>query len=152
MGDSTTTKVAGGNELLNPERILKDQLGLGNAHSVADLGAGGAGYFTLQAAKLVGEHGLVYAVDIIKGHLRNIESRAKIEGYDNIRTIWSNLEKYGATKINDQSLDFALLVNVLFQNKKPELLMKEAVRMIKTGGKLLVVDWRPGRFIFGPKP
>ena len=24
--------------------------------------------------------------------------------------------------------------------------------VIKTGGKLLVVDWRPGRFIFGPKP
>jgi ubiquinone/menaquinone biosynthesis C-methylase UbiE len=146
------TKVAGGNELLNPEFLLKEQLGIGNAMTVADLGCGGAGYFTLQAAGLVGEHGKVYAVDVQKKVLQNIDAKAAVEGFENIKTVWSNLERYGATEINDQSLDHALLINTLFQNQLPESVMKEAARMIKKDGHLLVIDWRPGRFAFGPKP
>lgn len=117
---------------------------------VGDLGCGGNGYFTFAVSKLVGQTGLVYAVDILKMILKNIENRAKMIGLENIETVWSNLENYGATKINDNSLDFVLLVNILFQNKAPEKIVREANRILKRGGKMLVIDWKDGRFPFGP--
>src|SRR4030042_3326582 len=110
-------KVPGGKELLNPQDLVQNKLGVTYGSKVADLGCGGAGYFVLQSAQQVGPQGVVYAVDILKPVLANVETRAKGLGFDNIKTLWSNLEKYGETKINDEEIDFTLLVNVLFQNK-----------------------------------
>ena len=143
-------KIPGGNELLNPQDILGNKLGMTYGARVADLGCGGSGFFTFQAAGLVGDRGLVYAVDILKMVLKNIEHRAKMFGMENIKTVWSNLENYGATKVNDNSLDFVLMVNVLFQNKHPEKVIREATRMLRSNGKALVIDWAEGRFPFGP--
>lgn len=144
-------EIPGGNEFLNARDILKNKLILTYGARVADLGCGGNGFFTFQAANLVGDKGLVYAVDILKMVLKNIENRAKMVGVNNIKTIWSNLENYGATKINNSSLDFALVVNILFQNKHPEKIIREAARMLHSGAKMLVIDWSEGRFPFGPK-
>lgn len=145
-------KVPSGNELLNPYQILKEELELTPNSTVADLGCGGVGHFVIQAAKLIGEKGTVHAVDILKETLSSITNRAKLEKLDNIQTHWSNLEKFGALKINDNSLDAALLINVLFQNKNPEAMIKEAARLLKKHGKLLIIDWLPGRFPVGPEP
>ena len=143
-------KIPGGNELLNAQDILENQLKLEYGDKVGDLGAGGGGYFTFQAAQIAGEAGLVYAVDVLKLVLKNIEHRAKMFGFTNIKTVWSNLEKYGATNINDSSLERALLINILFQNEHPERILREAVRLLKKGGRLLVIEWKLGRFPFGP--
>lgn len=142
----------GGSGLLNPEQILREEVEIFPGATVGDLGCGGSAYFTLQAARLVGENGIVYAVDILKGILSNVSTRAKMYGLKNVRTVWSNLELYGATKINDGALDIALMVTVLFQNQHPEAVMKEGARMTKRGGKILVIDWREGRFPLGPEP
>lgn len=143
-------KVPGGNELLNPEAIL-NQAGVGYGNRVADLGCGGMGYFTLQAARTVGDKGRVYAVDILKTVLRSVWTKVKLAGFENVRMVWSNLEVPGATKIAEQSLDFALLVNTLFQTKKHEAVIKEANRLLRKGGKLVVVDWKTASTPFGPK-
>ncbi len=145
-------KVPGGNELLNPWDLIKNKLGVTYGSKVADLGCGGAGYFVLQAAQIVGPEGIVYAVDILKSALSNVETRAKLLGLNNIKTIWSDLEKYGATKIHNDSVDFVILTNVLFQNKHHGNILKEAARLTKKDGKILVVDWQEGRFPIGPSP
>ncbi len=137
-------------EFINATDILKNKLGVFYGAQVADLGCGATGHFVFKLSKLVGQEGLVYAVDILKMVLKNINNRADLFGIKNIKTVWSNLEKYGATEINDNSLNFALLVNILFQSKMPERIIREASRMLKHGGKLLVIDWRAGRFPFGP--
>ncbi len=145
-------KVAGGNEFLDVRDILSNKLGVTYGASLADFGCGGAGFFVLQAAKIVGPEGKVYAVDILKKALDNVRSQAERMSINNVETIWSNIEIYGATKINDQSLDFGLLVNVLFQNDKYLDILKETSRMVVHGGKMLVIDWREGRFPMGPEP
>ena len=147
-----TNKVPGGNELINAHELLGNQLGLTFGARVADLGCGGAGYFVLQTAQLVGSSGVVYAVDILKNVLSNVSTRAKILGIDNIKTVWSDLEKYQATKINNDTVDYALLINVLFQNNNHLNILKEAVRITRKGGKILIVDWNEGRFSIGPRP
>lgn len=146
------TKIPGGNELINSEWLLKDKVGLTYGMKVGDFGCGGGGYFALQAARLVGDHGQVYAVDILKSVLNNVVSRARTLGIENLITIWTNLEIFGATKITDGSLDAGLLINILFQNKDPGTLIRESARMIRKDGTLLVVDWKEGRFPLGPLP
>ncbi|MDP2812304.1 MAG: methyltransferase domain-containing protein, partial [bacterium] len=133
-------QVFGKSELLDAGKILGEVLGLSTGKIVADLGAGG-GMFSLQSARLVGAPGQVYAVDILKTVLSDIDSKARMSGLHNIKTIWSNLEVVGAAKINDGLLDFALAVNVLFQSKKHYEIMAEASRLLKSGGKLLIIDW-----------
>lgn len=145
-----TEGVAGGNELLNPEYLLKDVLQISYGSKVADLGCGSMAYFTLQSAKLVGEKGQVYAVDILKDVLSSVESRSKQEGMYNIKTVWSNLEIYGATKIQENSLDYALLINTLFQTKNHEQIIKESHRLLKPGGKLFLVEWKTAGGPIGP--
>ncbi len=146
-----TKQKFGGSQILNARDILDNQLGLTYGATVADLGCGGSGFFVFQAADLVGKEGVVYAVDILDMVLKNIANRANMLGMHNVKTVRSNLERYGATPIHDETLDFALLVTVLFQNKHPERVIKESVRMLKSKGGCLVVDWKQGRFPFGPK-
>ena len=146
---ASQSQVFGQSELLNAGSILKDILGLGPRHVVGDLGAGG-GMFTISAARLVGDQGQVYAVDVMRHVLGDIESKARMARLNNIKTVWSNLEMVGAARIKEASLDFAILVNVLFQSKKHEAILTEATRLLKTGGQLLVIDWSDTRPGFAP--
>src|SRR3989338_11597175 len=101
--------ISGGNELLDPEEIFK-HIELKGGQRVADLGCGGAGHFVLPAAQKVGSLGTVYAVDILKSVLQTVASKARLEGVANVKTVWSNLELPGATKIPKESLDAAFLI------------------------------------------
>jgi ubiquinone/menaquinone biosynthesis C-methylase UbiE len=145
-------KISGGNTLLDPYFIF-EQIELGAGAKVADLGCGAAGHFVIPAAKIVGKQGVVYAVDLLKSVLEAVKSRAKLEGVSgNIKTVWSNLEIYGATDIEAGSLDLALLANTLFQIPKKEEVFREAVRLTKKGGKIAVVEWGLGASPIGPPP
>jgi len=144
-------ETAGGTTLLNADELLRNELGVLPGGVIADLGCGGAGYFVITAAKIVGNEGKVYAVDVQISVLDNIQSRADMEQLTNIETVWSNLEVFGATKINNDALDYATLVNILFQNSNKLAILKETARLLKSGGRLLVVDWEEGRFNMGPR-
>lgn len=144
-------KISGGNILLDPYYIW-EQSGLGAGMKVADFGCGAAGHFVIPAAKIVGEKGVVYAVDLLKSVLEAVKSRAKLENVSNVEYVWSNLEIYGATKINPESLDFVLLANTLWQIKKNEEVFREAARLTKQGGKIVVVEWEMGEAPLGPPP
>jgi len=141
--------ISGGNELLDPKEILS-KLGVRKGSRIADLGCGGAGHFIIPAASLVGEKTTAYAVDILKSILRAVISKARLAGINNIKSVWSNLEIVGATKIKEKSLDFTLLINILFQSKEQESIIKEAVRLLKNKGRLLVIDWDKTLTSFGP--
>lgn len=143
--------ISGGNELLDATEILA-RLGIKTGSAVADLGCGGAGHFIIPAARLVGSQTPAYAVDILKSVLRSVISKARLEGVNNIKAVWSNLENVGSTRIKQKSLDFACLINILFQSKQHKNVLAEAVRLLKPGGKLLVVDWNQVPASFGPPP
>lgn len=128
------------NNLLNIESLIA-RLNLKQGFKVADLGCGAFGYFTFLLAKIVGKSGKVYAVDIIKDSLEAIKKRAKIENLSQIETIWSDLEVVGGANIKSDSLDSVLLINVLHQSEKKINILKECMRILKPGGKVLLVEW-----------
>ena len=115
----------------------------------ADLGCG-SGYFTLELARTVGAAGSVAAVDVMQEPLQSVQTKAEALGLGNIRPIRADLEVLGSTGINDHSIDLSLLANVLFQSQKKEAIIAEAVRILKPGGKLVIMDWRKGVAGFGP--
>ncbi len=142
-------KVPGGNELLNPAELLT-RAGVTLNMKVGDFGCGGMGYFSLQAARMVGENGIVYAIDVLKSVLTSVASLAKQSGFSNVKTIWSNIELPGATKVPAGSLDIALVKNVLFQSKKRKEFLTEVIRLMKNGGTMMVVDWKMTGSPLGP--
>ncbi len=119
---------------------------------VAELGCGNFGFFVYPLARLVGREGRVYAVDILKPTLEEIGREAKKENLPQIIPIWSNLEVFRAAKIETSSLDSALLINVLHQSEKKVEILREAVRLLKRGGRLLIVEWKAADLPLGPAP
>jgi ubiquinone/menaquinone biosynthesis C-methylase UbiE len=141
--------VSGGTQFIKPQEVI-NKCQITQGMHVADLGCGNLGYFVLPIAKLVGKDGKVFAVDIQNPVLEGVRSRARLEGLSNVVTVRSNLEIVGSTKIPEKSLDLALLINVLFQNKNKENMLKEASRLLKPGAKLVVIDWKKISVPIGP--
>ncbi len=134
------SKIPGGAELMNAEEVLK-KAGIEAGMKVADFGCGGRAYFTLQASRLVGKDGFVYAIDILKNVLQSVEELAKFYNLNNIKTIWADLEIPGSTKIENESIDFVIITNLFFQTKKHKEILEEALRILKNGGKVFFADW-----------
>lgn len=116
------------------------RLGLADGMKVVDLGAG-SGFYSLEAAKRVGATGRVYAVEVQKDLLERLRSAGQTQGLRNIEVVWGNVEKIGGTKLRDSLADRVVASNILFQLEKPEDFALEIKRILKPGGKVLVVDW-----------
>ncbi len=116
------------------------KLGLMDGQKVVDLGAG-SGFYSIEAAKKVGSSGRVYAVEVQKDLLERLRSVAAAQGIRNIEVIWGNAEKIGGTKLREAIADRVVASNVLFQIEKPDEFCLEIKRILKPGGKVLIVDW-----------
>src|SRR3989338_5786518 len=122
----------------NPLKNLK-MLGLRETDIVADLGAG-TGYYSIEVGKIV-TRCKVYAVEIVKDFLMTIQNKVKEAHLHNVEIIWGNIEKLGGTKIGDSIVDAVIASNVLFQVEDKKNFILEAKRILKPGGKALLVDW-----------
>ena len=141
--------ITGGSHLIDVNLIIS-AVKLSEKMKVADLGCGSAGYLSLAVSRVVGKTGFVYAVDILKPTLETLDRKIKQENLKNIQTVWSNLEIFKATKIEAGSLDVILLVNTLYQSSKRPEILRESVRLLKKGGRAVVVEWKNVAIPFGP--
>ncbi len=130
--------------------FVLDKSAIESGMAVADLGSGSSGRYVFPAAKMVGKNGKVFAVDILKTNLETVRRRIKVDGVDNIFTIWSDIEIFNATKIESSSLDIVYLINTLYQSHKRAEMIREATRMLKVGGKVVVIEWKKIASPFGP--
>jgi ubiquinone/menaquinone biosynthesis C-methylase UbiE len=134
---------------LNAKDILK-KIGVSHGQVVADLGCG-SGYFVIEASRLVGNSGKVYAIDVLKPALSTVASKAATYALNNIKAVWSDAEVYGgARQVKNASVDVMLLVQLFSQTHDYQAIFREAGRMTKPEGQIVVVDWRPDRLTYGP--
>ncbi len=124
---------------LRPEDVI-ERFQLGEGMTVADLGVG-TGVYTLAAADAVGEHGAVYGCDVQKELLNKVSAEAKLKKLENLHVVWCDLEEERGTTLGDASVDAVIATNILFQIEHKERFIKEMVRILKPGGKALIVDW-----------
>jgi ubiquinone/menaquinone biosynthesis C-methylase UbiE len=132
----------------DPNAIIA-QLHIQPGSSVADLGAG-VGSFSFPLAKSVGPNGKVYACDVQSDMLTRIENEARAQGITNIQTVHSNVETHQGTKLRDQSVDWVIAANVLFQVEDRPAFLAEIARILKSGGNALIVDWTESFGNLGP--
>ena len=105
-----------GTDLLHPYKLI-NRLGISNGHHVADIGCGSLGHFVYPLSRRVGADGKVYAVDIQRRALEVVDRVAKDEQLFNIQTVWGDMDRVGGIRVEDNSLDVAMLVNSLSASK-----------------------------------
>jgi len=138
-----------GARFINPEIII-DQLGFENGMKVANFGCG-TGYFAFPIAKKIGPDGMVWALDVLPQKIEVIESQAKLLGVTNIIAKRVNLEKEKGSGLPKESADWAILVNMLFQNNNKDAILAETKRVLKKTGNILLIEWDVRDALFGPK-
>ena len=137
-------------KFLDPEQVLY-RAGLSRGNTVVDFGAG-SGYFALASAKISGAAGRVFVVDILETALDHVMAEARLKQYKNIETYRADLEKSEVKAVVPGSADLVVAANIFHQVSAIDKLFTEAYRLLKTGGKLLIVDWNTSASPFGPKP
>lgn len=130
-------------------RSIIENIELQAGMSVADFGCG-TGYFSLPVAKKVGEEGMVYALDILTEKLEVVESQARLQGITNIITKRVNLENKEGSRLEAESVDWIILKDILFQNKNKDQILEEAKRVLKSKGKILLIEWKKEGTSIGP--
>lgn len=133
---------------MHPERVVS-HLEVQKGMVVADFGAG-AGFYTIPLARLVGEIGKVYAIDIQKTSLDLIKSKAQLERLLNVETVWADLELSEGSRLPVGSVDVVIVSNILFQVEKKLEVLQEAYRVLKPRGRIAVVEWDETPFPGGP--
>jgi len=132
----------------NPSRNL-DQFDLRDGQIIVDMGSG-SGHYTIDAAKRVSPNGRVYSVDVQKDLLQKIKSDAHKARFLNVETVWGDLEKTGGTRLKSSLADRIIISNTLFALENKSAVFAEGFRIMKPGGKLLIVDWTDSFGGLGP--
>jgi len=135
------------NNFIEPNQIL-NMLQLNPGMDAAEFGCG-SGSFTIPLAQKLSE-GQVYGFDIQEEPLSALKGEASLKNINNITTRRTNLEQPKSSNLPMQSVDLVLIINMLFQVEKEEPVINEAKRVLKDGGKCLIIDWHPNANL-GPK-
>lgn len=115
--------------------------------TAADFGSG-AGGWTIPLARIL-EDGKVFAVDVQEEPLSALQGRAQLQGVGNIKKIVADVEKE-VPDIENETCDLVLMTDLLFQTDDKYAVFREASRVLKRGGEVVVVEWLP-QSLFGPK-
>jgi ArsR family transcriptional regulator len=106
---------------------------------IADLGAGDGTLSRLLARQAESVH----CVDNSPRMVQVGRALAKKEHLRNLTYVLGNIEK---VPLPDRSIDLALLSQALHHAENPRLALAEAFRILKPGGRLLILDLRAHRF------
>ena len=125
-------------EGLKIEQVVK-ALGLKAGDVVADLGAG-TGLFEPQLAYAVGTRGRVYAVEIDKGFLDEIDRKVEELHISSIETV---LGTPTDPKLPTRNVDVALMHDVLHHVEQRQPYLKSVAQYLKPTGRIAIVEFNP---------
>lgn len=115
----------------NPYKLLRDA-GLKQGQKVLEVGCG-PGFFTIPAAKIVGEQGLIYAVDINPFAIRRVKNKIAKEGLRNVKPSLTNASNTG---LPESSIDLAFLFGLRYVAGGLRSVISEMHRILKFGALL----------------
>lgn len=133
---------------VDPKEVVRS-LPVAPQGTIADFGCG-AGYFSVEFAKAVGEEGNVIALDVLPSALEAVESQVKTLGLKNISTRRANLENENGSGLPPASVDWVISKDILFQNEKKSVILGEIARVLRPGGHALIMEWSPEAPGVGP--
>lgn len=134
-GDLSIFDSPGRDKRLQINRVM-DILGISAGKTVADIGAG-SGWFTVRAARRVGEGGVVYAVDINPESIRYVDERAGKEKLHNVKAI---LGKANDPLLPPGAIDAVLLLKTYHEVADPVALLQKLRVALRPGAKVGIID------------
>lgn len=139
------------NMFSDPIKII-EQFNFSTDHTIADFGAGNGAYSLALARSHRGDFSsTIYAIDVIQDMLTKLKAVATQEGLPNIKVIWGDIEDEKGSRLRNESIDMVLIANTLFQVEDKHSVIKEALRVLKTDGRLVIIDWSESFGNIGPK-
>jgi ubiquinone/menaquinone biosynthesis C-methylase UbiE len=130
--------------------LVFNELNLKEGEVFLDMGCG-AGDYTIQASKILGESGVVYALDVWEELISNLEDTANNNGLKNIKPIATDITDN--LPIEDSSIDVCFISTVLHTMDIPKIKDKffnEIHRVLKPEGRLAIIECKKEKSDFGP--
>jgi len=110
----------------------------------------GDGYFSLEASLRLGEKSKIIAIDIHKESIEKLEKEIKDKGIRNVEPLVADITK--RLPLEDESVDVYFMSNVLhgFDEEEKHKVIKEAKRVLKKKGKIVVIEFKKETMSVGP--
>ena len=133
--------------LMNPLQTLQGA-GIEHGQTVLEVGCG-MGFFTIPAAKLIGDEGCLVAMDLSSGYIEQVSKKVRNADLKNVRVVKRDALDTG---LDTASIDKALLFGVIpFPLLPLNRLLPEMHRVLKPGGSLAVWLFPPMVHFWVPK-
>ena len=132
-------------EILPPDLPVK-LFGFEPDSHIVDFGCG-SGYFSVELAKTIGPNGLLYALDQRIEMLDALTERMESQGLENFRKLQNHEHEI---PLGRSSVHGVFMATVYHELISPPLVLREVTRVLKPGGRLMVIDWRPIEEEMGP--
>jgi ubiquinone/menaquinone biosynthesis C-methylase UbiE len=127
-------------DILDPKRVLM-AIGLENGQKFLDAGCGD-GFISIEASKIVGNQGQVYALDEYEPSLEHIRNEIHELGIRNMKVIQADMTR--CIPLDDNLIDRCVMANVLHGFAAEGTLKSvlfEIMRVLKPGGTFAVVEF-----------
>lgn len=131
-------------EYLNPD-LIWEKAGLKDPSVLIDIGAG-TGFFALLFSEKM-KKGKVYACDISDEMLSWLKDNLPSESKG--RVIPVKMEESKVPLFDDMA-DLVYMINLHHELEQPQKVLREALRLLASGGKLMIIDWKKEQTPEGP--
>jgi ubiquinone/menaquinone biosynthesis C-methylase UbiE len=118
--------------------LMLANLGVKRGMTICDMGCGN-GFYTLQMAKMVGEEGHVYGVDVQPEMLKLLNDRADEQGIRNITPV---LGTFVDPRLPKGKFDLILCVDVYHEFSYPEQMLSAMRDALAPKGLAVLVEYR----------
>jgi ubiquinone/menaquinone biosynthesis C-methylase UbiE len=120
---------------LKPRGTILEEVGIQEGFHVLDYGCG-PGSYIIPVIKLVGNTGMIYALDVHPLAVKAVQRMASKKGITNVKVILSECD----TGITPTSIDVILLYDIIHYLENRAEVLKELHRVLKPEGILSVTD------------
>ncbi len=129
---------------LNPDKIWQ-AIGGADLRTVVDIGAG-IGFFAIPFARKIPE-GTVYACDLSEEMVGHLKLAIAAEEAANVTPVKTEEVR---VPLADGIADLVFMINLHHELDRPADSLAECRRLLRGGGKVAIMDWKPQQTPSGP--
>lgn len=136
-------------DILSAEEVIK-AADINDGDVFLDAGCGD-GYISLEASKVVGDQGKVYALDVYPNSIETVKNEIEKKDLSNVKAILADMTE--EIPVDEGSIDKIVMANVLHgfvESEEVDAVMNNITKVLKEGGIFTVVEFRKVKSERGP--